>query len=76
MVKGIREKYGGMMRLIIHQDLRESPVPVSEEEQAVPVADVAGHQAALAAGLFGRQVCKDGPESTVRYARFWSAGSP
>jgi hypothetical protein len=70
LVRNITLKYGGMVRMIIHQDMRTVPVHIPGQESLVRMADVAAHTAALAQGLVGYQLVADGGEVWLKYSRF------
>jgi hypothetical protein len=74
-VKNITLKYGGMVRLIIHQDTRAVLVAVSGTERMVRLVDVEEHRAALAEEMFGYEVVAEGGEYNLMYARFQAAPS-
>jgi hypothetical protein len=53
VVRAIREKYGGMLRLIIHHDLNSAFVPDNLAERDCELGDPIQHRAALASGYVG-----------------------
>ncbi|MFO1113117.1 MAG: hypothetical protein U1E35_04355 [Rhodospirillales bacterium] len=70
-VRNIKQKYGGMARLIIHRDLREAlPSPLEPHSIVdVPLAEVEQHRSVLLQGLEGERVVWQGKEAALRYGR-------
>ena len=68
-VRNIKQKYGGMVRLIIHRDLREvSPPPLDPQTMIdVPLGKVDRHRSLLLQGLEGSRVVWEGKEAALRY---------
>jgi hypothetical protein len=69
-VKGIKEKYGGMIRLIIHEDTRTKPNRIGKEEQVVTIEDVHSHFEVISGGMWGFSVSRKEESSSVRYRFF------
>ena len=69
-VKGIKNKYGGMIRLIIHQDTRADPRRNGWEEQVVSLEDCLSHSAATESGMWGFRVHRREGGSVVQYGFF------
>ena len=69
-IKNLLQKYGGMWRLIIHEDLRAPLREPAGESRSVALSDPESHATALDAGLWGYRVEDDARGPRVRYARF------
>lgn len=68
-VRNIKQKYGGMVRLIIHRDLREAlPSPLDPHTIVdVPLGKVEQHRSVLLQGLEGARVVWQGKDAALRY---------
>jgi hypothetical protein len=68
-VRNLKQKYGGMLRLIIHRDLRElAPPPLDPCSVIdVPLTNIAQHRSLLQRGLEGSRVVWDGGQAALRY---------
>lgn len=74
-VKNIKQKYGGMLRLIIHLDLRELMPPTVDPETVVdvPLTNISLQTSLLQRGYEGFRVVHDSGEPCLRYARRFGA---
>jgi hypothetical protein len=70
-VKNLKTKYAGMLRFIIHLDLREGGQPALDGASAVdvPLSETARHHALLGEGFHGFRVVPGAAEAHLRYAR-------
>ena len=68
-VRNIKQKYGGMVRLIIHRDLREATPPPIDPRTVIDVlvSEVGQHRSLLLRGLRGFCVLWEGKEAVLRY---------
>ena len=68
-VRNIKQKYGGMVRLIIHRDLREAAPPPLDPRTVidVPLSNLDRHRRLLLRGLEGSCVVWEGKEAALRY---------
>lgn len=68
-VKALKTKYGGMLRLIIHRDLREQQPPALDPGSFidVPLSDAEAHVRLTRAGFHGLRVVAGSGEACLRY---------
>jgi hypothetical protein len=71
-VRNLKEKYGGMLRFIIHRDLREPFPPALPPHSLVdvPLRDIEQHRAHLHRGFQGFSVVNQAQEPALRYGFF------
>ena len=68
-VRNVKQKYGDMVRLIIHRDLREAAPPPLDPRTVVdiPLSRMDKHRSMLLRGMEGSCVVWEGKEAALRY---------
>jgi len=68
-VKALTLKYGGMIRYIIHKELRRKPLRTSNVID-IAFSDLESQKRALADGLWGSGLTKQGGTWKIQFARY------